>query len=84
MKQVEITPGLDLDNVLRQIREGNVVLTRQGHAVALLSEFDDDDLYWYAREHDPSFVASLKKAREQAAKGDTISLEELKKQLGIE
>jgi len=49
-----------------------------------LSTMDDDELYWAARERDPAFIASLKKAREQVAQAKTISHEELKKRLGIE
>ena len=84
MKQIEVTPGLEWDKVLQQIKDEDIVLTRQGRAVALLSDFDDDDLYWYGREQDPAFQASLQKAREQAAQGQTVALEDLKKQLGIE
>jgi PHD/YefM family antitoxin component YafN of YafNO toxin-antitoxin module len=83
MKQIELTPGLDLNQVVQEIKTEDIVLMRQGHAIALLSEFDDDDLYWYARERDPEFIASLKRGREQAAKGQTISLEDLKKKLEI-
>ncbi len=84
MKQIEMAPSLKWEEVLQQIKNEDVVLTRDGHAVALLSEFDDDDLYWYAREHDPNFLASIAQAREQIAQGQTVSHEELKRQLGIE
>lgn len=84
MKQIEVTPGLELDKVLQQTKDEDIVLTRKGHAVALLTGFDDDDLYWYAREQDPEFQASLKMAREQAAQGQAVPLQDLKKQLGIE
>ena len=84
MKQIEVTPGLALHKVLQQIKDEDIVLTCQGHAVALLSEFDDDDLYWYAREQDPEFQASLKVAREQVAQGQALALQDLKNQLGIE
>jgi len=84
MTQVEITPGLDVEKIIKQAQAGDVVLMRAGHAVALLSDFDDEDLYWYGRERDPQFLASLAKAREQVANGQTVSHEELKKQLGID
>ncbi len=84
MKQVELTSDLKLDTLVQQMNGEEVVLTRQGHAVALLSEFDDDELYWYQREHDPEFIASIAAAREEVAQGKTISHDELKKQLGIE
>ena len=84
MKQVELTPDLKLETLVQQIGGEDIVLMRQGHAVALLSDFDDDELYWTERERDPAFIASLKKAREQVAQGKTISHEELKNRLGIE
>jgi hypothetical protein len=84
MKKVELTPELDLETLLQQLNGEEVVLMRQGHAVALLSEFDDDELYWHQREHDPAFIASIGEAREQVAQGKTITQEELKKRLGLE
>ena len=84
MKQIEVAPSLKWEEVLQQIKSEDIVLTCDGHAVALLREFDDDDLYWYAREHDPKFLASIARAREQVAQGKTISHEELKRELGIE
>jgi hypothetical protein len=84
MTQIELTPGLEVEKIIQQAQEGDVVLMRAGHAVALLSDFDDEDLYWYGRERDPQFLASLAKAREQVANGQTVSHEELKKQLGID
>jgi hypothetical protein len=61
-----------------------VILTREGHAVALLSEFDDEEMYWYARERDPEFLASLAEARTQVRQGKTVTQDELKRQLGID
>lgn len=84
MKVVELTPDIQWESVLQQAQTEDVVLTRQGHAVALLSEFDDEDIYWYARERSPEFLASIQRAREQVANGRTIGHEELKKQLGIQ
>ena len=46
--------------------------------------FDDDDLEWYAQEHDPAFLASLAQARQQVREGRTISQEDLKKELGLD
>lgn len=50
----------------------------------LVSDFDDDDLYWYEREKDPEFIASIAQAREEVAQGKTVTHEELKKELGLE
>ena len=61
-----------------------VLVLRDGHPVALLTPFDDDDLEWYLRERDPAFIESIARARKQIAEGDTVSLEELKREFGIE
>jgi hypothetical protein len=84
MTQIEITPDLEWAKVLRKMKKGDVVLMRNGHAVALLQQFDDEELYWYTRQQDPEFIASIARARKRAAKGQTISHEEMKKRLGID
>jgi PHD/YefM family antitoxin component YafN of YafNO toxin-antitoxin module len=84
MKQIELTADLALEQLLQQVENGEIVLTRQGHAVALLREIDDEELYWYNRERDPEFLASLAEARAQVAQGQTVSQEELKREFGIE
>ena len=50
-------------------RVDDLILTRDGHAVALVMPFDDDDLEWYARERDPEFLNSIARAREQVKTG---------------
>ena len=84
MKQIELTSGMALNEILKDVESEDVVLTVQGHAVALLSDFDDDDVEWYARERDPDFLASLARAREQVRQGKVVRHEDLKQQLGIE
>ena len=61
----------------------DVVLMKDGHAVALVVPFDDDDLEWYALEREPAFLASLARAREQVRQGNTRGHEELKRELNI-
>lgn len=84
MKQIEVTPSLKWEELLQQVKNEDVVLTHEGHAVALLSDFDDDDMCWYARERDPELLASIARAREQVAQGKTTKHEDLKRQLGID
>jgi PHD/YefM family antitoxin component YafN of YafNO toxin-antitoxin module len=76
----ETTPSKD---IVEAAEREDVVLMRDGHAVALVVPFDDDDLDWYARERDPAFLASIARAREQVEQGRTISQNELKKQVGM-
>ena len=84
MKQIEISPDLNLEEILQHMQGEDVVFTKNGHAIAMLSDFDDEELYWYSRENDPEFLASLARAKEQIDKGQVTTLEELKKQLAIE
>jgi hypothetical protein len=83
MKQIELTADLAIDHILRQAQLEDIVLVRQGHAVALVSEIDDEDLYWYARENDPEFQQSLRRARSQVRQGKTIGHEDLKRELRV-
>jgi len=71
MKQIEMTIDLGLEQILQQAQQEDIVLTRQGHAVALISEMDDDELYWYARESDRAFQDSVARARVQVERGQT-------------
>ncbi len=84
MKQVELSKNLKLGNLLKRIPKEEIVITQKGHAVALLSEFDDDDLEWYERERDPAFIEALKRVRRQEKRGQVISHEDLKQKLGID
>jgi hypothetical protein len=84
VKTVIWTDNASWDAVLRQAGEEDVLVLRDGHPVVLMTPFDDDDLAWYAREHDPAFLDSLARARRQVERGDTVSHGELKKQLGLD
>jgi hypothetical protein len=83
MKTVVWTQNASWDEVLQQAGEEEVLVVRDGHAVVLMTPFSDDDLAWYARERDPSFLESLAKARRQVEQGETVSHETLKAQLGL-
>jgi hypothetical protein len=83
MKQIELTRDLRIDQLIRQAQDGDLVLTRRGHAVALLSEIDDEDLSWYRRERDPKFLASIARARNQLQEGKGVSHRDLRRKLGI-
>jgi len=77
MKTVTVSGSSPLEEALSEGDE-EVVLVRDGHAVALVVPFDDEDLEWYARERDPAFIASIAEARKQIEQGKTISHLELK------
>ena len=46
MKTVIWTENTPWDEVLREGEQEEVILMRDGHAVALVVPFDDDDLNW--------------------------------------
>ena len=84
MKTVTITEKSSATDLVGQGQVEEIVVVRDGHAVALLVPFDDEDAEWYARERDPEFLESLVRARRQVVSGQTISHEDLKRELGIE
>ncbi len=84
MKQIEITSDFALKRILKDVESEDVVLTLKGHAVALLTDFSDEDLEWYVKERDPKFIASITKARKEVQQGKKIRHEDLKRQLGFE
>jgi len=83
MKTINVTDKSSLEEWLKHTPDEELVVLRDGHAVALLVPFDDEDLQWYARERDPTFIRSIERARQQAAARQTIGHEELKKELGL-
>ena len=84
MKTVAWTANTSWEELMRQAEQEDVLVTRDGHAVALVTPFDDEDAEWYAREHDPAFLASIESARQQVAQGKTRSHADLKKEMGID
>ncbi len=84
MKTVSWTANSSWDDVLGQIGEEDVLVLRDGRPVVLITPFDDEDLAWYARERDPAFLDSLAKARRQIQDGESVSHEDLKKELGLD
>lgn len=84
MKQVVWTHDISWEDTVRQAEHEDVVIMRDGHAVALMVPFDDEELDWYLREHDPQFISSIARARQQVVAGQTVAHDELKRHLGID
>ena len=84
MKTVTWTENTSCADIVRQAEHEEVILMRDGHAVALVTPFDDDDLEWYAHEHHPAFLASIARAREQVAEQRTTSHQDLVRELGLD
>lgn len=83
MKTIVVTAGTPLEDALRDETGEDVLIVRDGRAVAMVIPFDDDDVEWYARERDPAFIASIAEARREVEQGKTVSHEELIAKLGM-
>lgn len=84
MTKIELNTPAASEQAIREGQAEEVVVLQDGHPVALVVPFDDDDLEWYSRERDPAFIQSIARAREQVKAGETMSQTDLKRQLGIE
>jgi len=83
MKTIELTTPAASEQAIRDGQVEEVLVLRDGHPVALVVPFDEEDLEWYAHERDPAFIDSIARAREQAKAGNTVSHDELKTSLGL-
>lgn len=84
MKTVTWTKNTPWEETVRQAEQEEVLVVRDGHAVAMFVPFDDDDLEWYTQERDPAFLASLMQAHQQVQEGRTVGHDDLKRQLGLD
>ncbi|HWE34981.1 MAG TPA: hypothetical protein VG406_00295 [Isosphaeraceae bacterium] len=84
MKTVTVTDSMPLAEVFPPDATEGVVLMRDGHAFALLVPFDDEELLGYVREHDPELIAAIARGREQVARGEVVSHEQLMRELEAE
>lgn len=83
MKTLDVKDRPELTPIITETTNGSFVLMQEGHAVALVEPFDDDDLEWLAIESSPEFIDSIARSRQEFAEGKCISHEELKKKLGL-
>ncbi len=84
MKTVELTTSGAIERAVADGQREDVVILRDGQPVAIITPFDADALYWYKREHDPEFIASIARGRADVAAGRTISQEDLVRKLGLD
>jgi hypothetical protein len=83
MKSIAIPNDSSLNEVVANLQDEDVLIVQNGSVVALLSPFDEDDVDWYIRERDPSFIESIARARRQVHEEKTIGHSELKDKLGL-
>ena len=84
MNTVELVEASDGARAIEAGEQEEVVVLRDGKPVAVVTPFAEDDLYWYDVEHVPAFIASIARARAQAAAGQTITHEQLLRELGLD
>ena len=84
MKTIEFTDAADGARAIEAGETEEVVVLRDGKPVAVVTPFTEDDLYWYNVEHDPAFIASIARARAQAAAGQTVTHDQLLRELGLD
>ena len=78
MKQITVKDDASFRELLRASEGEEVLVLRDGHPVAVLIPLDEEEREWYERERDPTFIASIARAREQIAQGKGLSHEALK------
>lgn len=73
-----------LSSLVEVAENEDVLLTRNGHALARLEKFTDEDWDDWAFEHDPQEIARGQAARERLRKGEGKTLQEVAGELGVE
>ncbi len=63
MRAVSVTDRSSARELLPKGDEQEVLVLRNGRAVALVTPFDDEDAEWYARERDPDFIKSIQRSK---------------------
>lgn len=83
MKTLQWSDAASAEELLRQAQEEEIVVIRNGRAVAVVQPLDEEELAWLIRERDPAFAASIAQARADIEAGKAIGHDELKKELGM-
>jgi len=82
MRKIEITQATNpLVQYARELENGPLVLTQDGHAVAALWPIDDDDLQSLALGLSPRFQAVIDQARAEYREGHSLSADEVRRAL---
>lgn len=72
-----------VEELLKAVQRQDVLLVRDGQAVARLEKFDDRDWEDWKYEHSPAALERGRQAREQYARGEYKTLEQVKKRFRI-
>ena len=84
MKVVELMPNPpSFADLLNAAQHEDILLVREGRALARLERFDDKDWEDWKYEHSPAAQERGRHAREQYARGEYKTLEQVRKQFRI-
>jgi prevent-host-death family protein len=71
----------DLSRFLREAAAEDIVITRHGMPVGVLTGFaSEDDWFEYRLEHDPRFLARIERARASLRAGRGTRLEDIERE----
>jgi prevent-host-death family protein len=71
----------DLSRFLREAAAEDIVITRHGKPVGVLTGFaSEDDWFEYRLEHDPRFLARIERARASLRAGRGTRLEDIERE----
>ena len=85
MKKMDINEAVKpLAAYARQARQGPLIVTRRGKPLAAVVSLEGMDAESLAVSTDPGFLALLKRSRAAFKKKGGISVEEMRKRLGID
>lgn len=80
MKTIDISASVpSLESLLAEVGNEDIVIVRDGHAVARVSAFSDEDLDDWLFERDPVNIARADQARAEVREGKGRSLEEVQR-----
>ena len=73
---------LTLADVAAMVSEGPILVTRRGEPVMAVIGLEDGDAETWLLGQNPELLALVEEARRQLRAGDSITLEELRRELG--
>lgn len=84
MKLIDIEqPIPELQTLIALAQPEDLVLKRNGHALARLERFTDADLADWQFEHDPQVIRQADAARRRFERGEGMTLEQVRAALGL-
>lgn len=84
MKVIELSKcPPSLQSLLAMVEREDVILTIDGHAIARLEKFTDEDWGDWLFKHDPKVIREAKATRERLKRCEGKKIDEVAEELGI-